>query len=130
MGRPRVLVRFIEQPDGTLARTTEAKGREIHGLSYHKSSGCYYTIDEAMGNREWRGTNLQEAVTSTESVNVCPEPQTWTPGSWKENEREAVKARSHAASILGLERLAIQMPHVDVRRSTVDGGGSTAPTDE
>jgi hypothetical protein len=131
MGRPRVFVRVIELPDGSLAQTDgKSKGREVLGLSYHKSSSCYYTINEATGNREWRGTNLQKAVASVESVNVLGKPQTWTPEFWKEKEKEAAKNNSRAASIKELERLAIQMPHAEVRRLIVDGGGSTAPTEE
>jgi integrase len=131
MARPRKFVRVIEQQDGTLALSTKKnEGREIHGLSYHKSSGCYYTIDEATGNREHRGTDLNKAVESIESVNVIGKPQTWTPEFWKEKEKEAAKVDAHVASIKELERLAIQMPHVEVRRLIADGGGSTAPTAE
>jgi integrase len=131
MPRPRKFVRIIDQPDGTVALSTKKdKGREIHGLSFNKSNRSYYTIDEATGNREYRGTDVNKAVASVENVNVFGQPQTWTPEFWKEKEKEAAKIDSHVASIKELERLAIQMPHVEVRRLIADGGGSTAPTDE
>ena len=83
MGRPRKYVRVIDQPVDTLSQAVKKNdGRETHGLLYHKSPGCYYTIDEATGNREHRVTDLQGAVASVESVNVHGKPQTWTPESW------------------------------------------------
>jgi integrase len=131
MARPRIFVRVIELSDGTLAPSKRKnEGREIHGLSFNKSNHSYYTIDPETGNREYRGTDLQEAVESVESVNVFGKPYTWTPERWKEHERMVSKAQSHAASVVELQRLAVQMPAVEVKRLIVDGGGSSAPTNE
>lgn len=78
MPKPRKFVRIIDQPDGTLRRV-EKGGREIHGLSYARTSkpgeperGSFYVIDG--GKRKHLSADLAEAVQAME-----PDKPYWTP---------------------------------------------------
>ena len=67
MPKSRNFVRIIETPDGSLKRSENGSGREIHGLSYARTSkpgeperGSYYII--ADGKRKHLSADLSTAV--------------------------------------------------------------------
>ncbi len=63
MGRPRVFIRVIELPDGSLQRTKrQSEGREIHGLSFNEGSQRYYSIDLRTRKRVYHGAGCSLAV--------------------------------------------------------------------
>lgn len=52
MGRPRVFIRVIQLPGGSLQRTKrKSEAREIHGLSFNESNRQYYSIDDRTRKR-------------------------------------------------------------------------------
>ena len=63
MGRPRVFIRVIELPDGSLQRTKrKSEGREIRDLSFNESNKSYYNIDRRTSKRVYHGTECTLAV--------------------------------------------------------------------
>jgi integrase len=67
MPKSRKFVRIIEDSDGAFRRSKNKSGREIHGLSYARTSkpreperGSYYTIEN--GKRKHLSADLAEAV--------------------------------------------------------------------
>ena len=71
MPKPRKFVRIIENTDGSVRRSENDSGREIHGLSYARTSkpgeperGSYYIIDG--GKRKHVASDLAAAVRAME----------------------------------------------------------------
>lgn len=63
MARPRVFIRVIELPDGSLQRTKrKGGGREIHDLSFNESNQSYYNIDQRTRKRAYHGRDCTLAV--------------------------------------------------------------------
>ena len=48
----------------------DSNGIEVHGLSFHKSSEPYYSIDEATGKRVHHGVQLNAAIKSFKHVDA------------------------------------------------------------
>ena len=49
----------------------DSNGVEVYGLSFHKSSGQYYSIEEATGKRVHHGTTLNAAIKSFKHVDAA-----------------------------------------------------------
>ena len=93
MPRPPKYVRVIDTPEGPI-RTDSVKGREIHGLSYHRTTpknstaperGYYYRRD-SLGNIIKLGSDLIAALGESEQGKLAP-VMGWLP----ENPTEATK---------------------------------------
>ena len=46
-------------------------GRELHGLSLHKKTGQFYSIDPATHKRKYHGKNLEAAIKEHEPVDIA-----------------------------------------------------------
>lgn len=128
MGRPRVFVRIVEQPDGTVTRV-EKGGREIHGLSFNKSNRTYYTIDDSTGKRQYLGRDLANALRHIQGpdLNVPGQPDTWTPEYEAKLADESANLQSHVKAVTKVTDELATMSHAQVL-SLAEKLGYASPT--
>ncbi len=98
MARPRKYVRVIEKADGTFVHV-ESGGREVHGLSFNRSSRSYYSIKTESGNRVCHGTDITGPW--VHSSNSNPTPTITTGRVERQNRRPGRGLVTHARAVSG-----------------------------
>jgi integrase len=126
MGRPQGHIRIHDLPDGSLALLPKGskQGREIHGLSFHKPSGEFYSIAVGGARRYW-GRDLAAAIRDYLRSKGAADSSASISGAGAIPDEIAPTLNDEQLAALGSKKLVITLP-ADFIESHLDNPGIRA----